>query len=357
MLSSQEWQPEKADADKPMRLLVATDAWHPQVNGVVRTYEHFARHAEAMGHTIGFLTAENRPSVPCPTYPEIRLAMISRRGVRKHIEAFQPEFIHVATEGPIGLATRNYCLRAGLPFTTSYHTRFPEYVAARFPLPQSWGYAYMRWFHNAGNGTMVSTQSLRDELAARGFTNIFPWSRGVDTELFRPRNVRLFGSDRPVFMYVGRVAPEKNINAFLNLDLPGQKVVVGPGPQLGSLRRRHPDVIFTGPKFGQELAEHFASADVFVFPSLTDTYGVVLLEALACGVPVAAYPVTGPKDVVLHGQVGVLDEDLGRAAREALDIDRAACRDYALTFSWEVCTRQLLDNIRLAESEPVPAYV
>ncbi|RIA56367.1 glycosyltransferase involved in cell wall biosynthesis [Dichotomicrobium thermohalophilum] len=338
---------------QPMRLLVATDAWHPQVNGVVRTYEHFAKYAEAMGHEIAFLTPNSRPSMPCPTYPEIRLAMISRRGVRKEIERFQPEFIHVATEGPIGLATRNYCLRAGLPFTTSYHTRFPEYVAARVPVPVSWGYAYMRWFHNAGNGVMVSTDSLRDELAARGFTNIYSWTRGVDTELFRPRNERLFGSDAPVFMYVGRVAPEKNIGAFLDLDLPGKKVVVGPGPQLDSLRRRYPDVTFTGPKFGEELAAHFASADVFVFPSLTDTYGVVLLEALACGTPVAAYPVTGPKDVILHGRVGVLDEDLGRAARAALNIDRSACREFALKFSWEACTRQLLDNIRIAESEPL----
>jgi glycosyltransferase involved in cell wall biosynthesis len=337
----------------PMRLLVATDAWHPQVNGVVRTYEHFAKQAEAMGHKIAFLTPNERPSVPCPTYPEIRLAMITRRGVRKEIERFQPEFIHVATEGPIGLATRNYCRRAGLPFTTSYHTRFPEYVAARVPLPLSWGYAYMRWFHNAGDGVMVSTDSLRDELAARGFTNIFSWTRGVDTELFRPSNERLFGNDAPVFMYVGRVAPEKNIGAFLDLDLPGKKVVVGPGPQLDSLRRRHPDVTFTGPKFGDELAAHFASADVFVFPSLTDTYGVVLLEALACGTPVAAYPVTGPKDVIVQGRVGVLDEDLGRAARAALNIDRGACREFALKFSWEACTRQLLDNIRIAEAEPL----
>lgn len=336
-----------------MRLLVATDAWHPQVNGVVRTYEHFARHAEAMGHEIGFLTPDGRPSVPCPTYPEIRLALITRRGIHREIERFQPQFIHIATEGPIGLATRNYCLRAGLPFTTSYHTRFPEYVSARVPIPERWGYAYMRWFHNAGNGVMVSTRSLREELSARGFTNIYDWSRGVDTELFRPRDIRLFGSDQPVFMFVGRVAPEKNVGAFLDLDLPGQKVVVGPGPQLDTLRRRYPDVAFTGPKFGDELAAHFASADVFIFPSLTDTYGVVLLEALACGTPVAAYPVTGPKDVIVHGRVGVLDDDLGRAALAALNIDRGACREFALKFSWEACTRQLLDNIRIAEAEPL----
>ncbi len=340
-------------SQQPMRLLVATDAWHPQVNGVVRTYEHFAKYAEAMGHEVAFLTPNNRPSLPCPTYPEIRLALITPRGVRREIERFQPEFIHVATEGPIGLATRNFCLRAGLPFTTSYHTRFPEYVAARIPMPLSWGYAYMRWFHNGGNGVMVSTPSLRDELAAHGFNNIFFWTRGVDTELFRPLSERLFGSDTPVFMYVGRVAPEKNIGAFLDLDLPGKKVVVGPGPHLDRLRRRYPEVTFTGPKFGEELAAHFASADVFVFPSRTDTYGVVLLEALACGTPVAAYPVTGPKDVIAHGRVGILDEDLERAARAALNIDRGACREYALNFSWEACTRQLLENIRIAESEPL----
>jgi len=338
---------------QPMRLLVATDAWHPQVNGVVRTYEHVAHHAERMGHKIRFLTPAKRPSMPCPTYPEIRLALVSARGVRKEVEDFRPEFIHIATEGPIGLATRKFCLKAGLPFTTSYHTRFPEYVTARVPIPRSWGYAYMRWFHNASNGVMVSTQSLRDELAARGFKNIYGWSRGVDTNLFSPRRIRLFGSDQPVFMYVGRVAPEKNIKAFLDLDLPGKKVVVGPGPHLDKLRARHPDVVFTGAKFGKELADHFASADVFVFPSLTDTYGVVLLEALACGVPVAAYPVTGPKDVILQGRVGVLDNDLARAARAALNIDRGVCRQFALKFSWEASARQLLENIRIAETEPL----
>lgn len=338
-----------------MRLLVATDAWHPQVNGVVRTYEHFAEQARALGHEIGFLTPQDRPSMPCPTYPEIRLALITRRGIRKQFEAFDPEFVHIATEGPLGLAARNHCIRTGRPFTTSYHTRFPEYVAARVPVPVSWSYAYMRWFHNAGNGIMVSTPSLQGELEARGFRNIYAWSRGVDTDLFRPRAERLFGDDRSVFLYVGRVAPEKNIGAFLDLELPGRKVVVGPGPQLDALRARYPEVIFTGPKFGDDLAAHFASADVFVFPSLTDTYGVVLLEALASGVPVAAYPVTGPKDVIVSGRVGVLDADLGRAARAALNIDRGACRDYAVKFSWEASTRQLLDNIRIAETGPLKA--
>jgi glycosyltransferase involved in cell wall biosynthesis len=340
---------------KPMRLLVVTDAWHPQVNGVVRTYEHFGIQARALGHEVAFLTPDGRPSMPCPTYPEIRLALITRRGIRKQFEAFEPEFVHIATEGPLGLAARNHCIRTGRPFTTSYHTRFPEYVAARVPVPVSWSYAYMRWFHNAGNGIMVSTQSLRDELDGRGFRNIYAWSRGVDTSLFRPREEQLFGDDRPVFLYVGRVAPEKNIGAFLKADLPGRKVVVGPGPQLDTLRARYPDVIFTGPKFGDELAALYASADVFVFPSLTDTYGVVLLEALACGTPVAAYPVTGPKDVIVSGRVGVLDDDLTRAARAALNIDCGACRDYALKFSWEASTMQLLDNIRIAEAGPLRA--
>jgi glycosyltransferase involved in cell wall biosynthesis len=342
-----------AVTEKPIRLLVATDAWHPQVNGVVRTYEQVAKHARMRGHHVAFLTPEDRPSVPCPTYPEIRLALMTPRGVRKAFERFRPEFVLVATEGPIGLATRNFCLRSGRPFATSYHTRFPEYVAARFPVRQSWAYAYMRWFHNAGDGMMVATPSLREELAERGFRNIYPWSRGVDIDTFRPRDVRLFGNDQPVFMYVGRVAPEKNITAFLDADLPGKKVVVGTGPDLERLRQRYPDAIFTGAKFGEELAAHFASADAFVFPSLTDTYGVVLLEALACGVPVAAFPVTGPKDIVVPGRVGALDTDLARAARAALEIDRGACREYALKFSWEACTRQLLDNIRAAGSEPL----
>ncbi len=330
-----------------MRFLIATDAWRPQVNGVVQTYMRLGEQLERLGHEPLFLTPHGYRTVPLPTYREIRLALIGAGEARSRIEAFAPDFIHIATEGPIGLATRAACLKTGRPFTTSYHTRFPEYAAARLPVRVSWGYALERWFHNAARGTMVATASLREELAAKGLTHLLPWSRGVDTDLFRPRDVRLFG-EGPVFLYVGRVAVEKNLAAFLDLDLPGKKVVVGGGPQLQELKAAYSGATFTGPRFGEALAEAFASADAFVFPSLTDTYGVVLLEALASGVPVAAFPVTGPKDVIAHGQVGWLGTDLREAAMQALAMDRAACRDYALGFSWETCARQFIANITTA---------
>ena len=327
-----------------MRILIATDAWRPQINGVVRTYEKLQEECAKLGHAIEFLTPAGFATFPCPTYPEIRLALLRRRDAARAISAFAPDWVHVATEGPIGLATRSYCLSTRRPFTTSYHTRFPEYLAARFPVPESWGYALERWFHGPSAGTMVAAPSLLRELRGKGLRRLLQWSRGVDTQLFRPRDVRRFG-DGPVFLYVGRVAVEKNLAAFLALELPGQKAVVGGGPQLEALRCAYPHVTFTGPLSGEALAEAYASGDVFVFPSRTDTYGVVLLEALASGVPVAAYPVTGPMDVVAQGEVGYLDEDLGKAAMRALAIDRRACRDYALRFSWEQCARQFLDNI------------
>lgn len=336
-----------------MRILVATDAWRPQVNGVVRTYERLSEAMVPLGIELDFVTPAEFRTLPCPTYPEIRLSLVGPRRMAQRIEQAAPDYIHIATEGPIGIMVRSYCRKLHRPFTTSYHTRFPEYVAARFPVRESWVYALQRRFHNAGNGIMVATPSLCRDLKARGFKPILPWSRGVDTELFRPRNARLFGSAEPVFLYVGRVAVEKNIEAFLKLDLPGRKAVVGDGPQLSMLKARYPDVHFAGPKQGEDLACHYASADVFVFPSLTDTFGIVLLEALASGLPVAAFPVTGPIDVVGSAKVGVLDEDLGVAARAALDIDRQACRAHALKFSWARCASQFLDNILTAnEARP-----
>ena len=333
-----------------MRILIATDAWRPQVNGVVQTYERLGEHLPRLGHEAAFLNPSGFRSVPLPTYPEIRLALIGRRSVRRTVEAFRPDHIHIATEGPIGIATRAFCCGHNEPFTTSYHTRFPEYVSARLPIPQSWGYGFERWFHNAGCGIMVATPSLRAELAEKGLKRLLPWSRGVDIAMFRPRDVRAFG-DGPIFLYVGRVAVEKNIGAFLELDLPGRKVVVGGGPQLAALKAAYPAVTFTGPLFGEALGQAFASADVFVFPSRTDTYGIVLLEALASGLPVAAYPVTGPKDVVAHGKVGFLSEDLREAAMQALTMDRAACREYAAGFSWQASTRQFIDNIKTARAQ------
>ena len=336
-----------------MRVLVATDAWAPQVNGVVRTYERLAVEAPKQGCDIAFLSPALFRTLPCPTYPEIRLALAGSRAIAREIERARPDFIHIATEGPIGLMTRRYCRKRKWPFTTSYHTRFPEYVAARLPVPERWCYALQRRFHNAGAGTFVATKSVAGDLAAHGFERLMPWSRGVDTELYRPRPVRLFG-ETPVFLYVGRVAIEKNIKAFLELDLPGRKVVVGSGPQQAELQRLYPDTLFTGHREGEALAEAYASADVFVFPSLTDTFGLVLLEALASGVPVAAFPVSGPKDVVTDPRAGVLSDDLRDAAMRALALDREAARTHALTYSWENSARQFIENVMVAHNLGLP---
>ncbi len=336
-----------------MRVLVATDAWHPQVNGVVRTYERLALEAPKQGCEVSFVAPNLFRTLPCPTYPEIRLSLVTPGAIARHVEAARPDFIHIATEGPIGLMTRRYCRKMRLPFTTSYHTRFPEYVAARLPIPEAWCYALQRRFHNGAAGTFVATKSVADDLAARGFNRLMPWSRGVDIDLFRPRKVRLFG-EKPVFLYVGRIAVEKNIKAFLDLDLPGRKVVIGSGPQAPELMRLYPDVLFPGPKQGEELAQAYASADVFVFPSLTDTFGLVLLEALASGVPVAAYPVSGPRDVITDPRAGVLDADLKAAALAALTLDRAAARAHALTYSWENSTRQFIENMMVAHNLGLP---
>ena len=278
-----------------MKVLVATDAWHPQVNGVVRTLGSLARAATKLGATIDFLTPEGFPSYPVPTYPGLRLAWPSRRAIAERIDKARPDAIHLATEGPIGFAVRGYCRRHGRPFTTSYTTRFPEYISARSPIPEALIYAILRWFHGAASVTMVATPSLRSELGERGFRNLGMWTRGVDVDLFRPDRAIDLDFPRPIFMTVGRVAVEKNLEAFLSLDLPGSKVVIGDGPQLEKLRRDFPQATFLGPLENGTLAAHLAAADVFVFPSRTDTFGIVQLEALASGVPVAAFPVTGPR--------------------------------------------------------------
>jgi len=329
-------------------VLVATDAWRPQINGVVRTYERLADTAADFGVELVFLTPSDFKTIPCPTYPEIRLAIPGYTYVIERLDFVAPDAIHIATEGPIGLMVRRYCMRRGIPFTTAFHTRFPEYVSERFGVPASWIYAMQRTFHNHGAGIMVASRSLADELEERGFKPILPWTRGVDTGMFYPRDVRRFGTDEPVFIYVGRVAVEKNIAAFLKANTAGRKVVVGTGPMLDELKQRHPDVIFTGKLIGQELAEAYASADVFVFPSLTDTFGIVLIEAMASGLPVAAYPVTGPIDNVEHGVSGILDQDLGKAATLALKLDRSKVREHALTFSWEAATRLFISNLETA---------
>jgi len=329
-----------------MRILVATDAWHPQVNGVVRTLNSLARAAGKLGATIDFLTPEGFPSFQLPTYPGLRLAFPSRRGIAERIEAKKPDAIHIATEGPIGFAARAYCRRQGRRFTTSYTTRFPEYISARLPIPAEWVYAVLRWFHSAATVTMVATPSLRAELADRGFANLGMWTRGVDIDLFSPDRAIKLDFPRPIFMTVGRVAVEKNLEAFLSLDLPGTKVIIGSGPEEAKLRSSFAEAKFLGPLENGNLAAHLAAADVFVFPSRTDTFGIVQLEALASGVPIAAFPVTGPKDVVAGHPVGVLDENLRSACLKALELRREACRKFALDYSWENSARQFVNHAR-----------
>jgi glycosyltransferase involved in cell wall biosynthesis len=346
-----------------MRILIATDAWHPQVNGVVRTLTSLARAAAGLGSDVEFLTPEGFPSMPVPTYPGLRVALPNGGEIARRIEAAAPEAIHIATEGPIGWWVRAWCRRHGLPFTTSYTTRFPEYVSVRTGMPENWGYAVMRHFHNAAAVTMVATPSLRRELIERGFTRTGAWTRGVDTIVFHPDNPATLDVARPIFMTVGRLAVEKNLEAFLSLDLPGTKIIVGDGPLRAELERRFPAAKFLGEKKGEALTSLIAAADVFVFPSLTDTFGVVQLEALACGTPVAAFPVTGPLDVIADHPIGALDRDLRAASLRALMMSREACRSFALERSWENCARQFINHLavlkpaRSARRAPVLAGV
>ncbi len=328
-----------------MQILIATDAWRPQVNGVVRTLTSLARSASALGAEIDFLTPDGFPSLAVPTYPGLRVALPNRREIARRIEAASPDAIHIATEGPIGWAVRAYCRRRKLAFTTSYTTRFPEYIAVRSTIPMGLSYAVLRHFHAAAAMTMVATGSLRQELAARGFKKLGTWTRGVDTDLFRPGDAAELDLPRPIFITVGRIAVEKNLEAFLALKLPGSKVVIGDGPQRAALQRQYPEVRFLGEKTGEDLTSHLAAADVFVFPSRTDTFGVVQLEALACGTPVAAFPVTGPLDVIADHPVGALDTDLRTACVRALDISRESCRSFALERSWENSARQFIGNL------------
>ncbi len=327
-----------------MRILVATDAWHPQVNGVVRTYERLAQELQTLDIKLCVLAPHEFRTFACPTYPEIRLALPGWQRIAACFAAEKPDMVHIATEGPIGWMVRRYCRAKRIPFTTSFHTRFPDYLSQRFAIPHAWTTAALRYFHNGGRGMMVATPSLARELQSQGFKRVMPWTRGVDTDLFRPRPVRRFGAS-PVFLYVGRIAAEKNIEGFLDLDLPGRKVVVGAGPQLAELKERHPDVLFTGKQTGETLAESYASADVFVFPSRTDTFGIVLLEAMASGLPIAALPVTGPADIVTQGVTGILSDDLREASLAALKLDRARVHERAAEFSWERAARLFLANI------------
>jgi glycosyltransferase involved in cell wall biosynthesis len=329
-----------------MRILLASDAWLPQVNGVVITLGRTIDALKVAGHDVEVIGPDRFRTIPCPSYPEIRLAIAPFQRLAALARAFAPDAVHIATEGPLGQAARRWCVSTGRAFTTAYHTRFPEYVHARIRLPVGLTYAWLRKFHSRASAVMVATRSIHDDLASRGFRNLAMWSRGVDTRLFRPGPRLESGWKSPVFMYVGRVAVEKNIDAFLRLDLPGTKVVVGDGPQRAELEARHPDAVFTGAKRGEELAAHFRSADAFVFPSRTDTFGLVLLEAMASGTPVAAYPVPGPIDVIEPGRSGVLDEDLAAAALQACTLDRTVVRECALAYTWERATAQFLHHLK-----------
>lgn len=329
-----------------MRILIVTDAWKPQVNGVVRTLEATSRQLIRKGHQVEFVTPLAGKTIPCPTYREISLTLSPSKIVKNKVYDFNPESIHIATEGPLGWATRKFCKKNNLKFTTSFHTQFPEYIHARTKIPTSLSYKVLRHFHSLARLVMVTTKSMEKKLQGVGFSNLESWSRGVDTDLFLPQ-LRGFELSKPKLLYVGRVAVEKNLEAFLEMKIDAHKIIVGEGPQKLALMHKYPEAEFVGGKFGQELVEYYSMADVFVFPSRTDTFGLVMLEALACGTPVAAYPVEGPIDVIQNSEVGCLDQNLKQATLQALRKSRRKCRNYALQFSWEKCTDQFFNNLRL----------
>lgn len=344
--------PAPPDED-PKRIMIVTDAWEPQVNGVVRTLSRVTAELRAMGCEVEIVSpSDGYKTVPLITYSEIKLALWARDSVEERFNTFAPDAVHIATEGPLGWFARNICIEHKFPFTTSYHTQFPEYINARFWwIPLMAGYRYMRAFHDKSGRVMVATPTMMTMLERRGFKNITAWSRGVDTEMFHPSKRGIDGGvygdlPRPVYAYVGRIAVEKNIEEFLALDLPGTKVVVGDGPQREDLMTRYPAAIFPGAKFGDELARYYADADVFVFPSRTDTFGLVILEAMATGTPVAGLVAPGPQDIIPGSNAGAVNDDLAIACREALTMDRAATRAYAEKFSWRACAEEFRRNLQ-----------
>ncbi|MCB2114006.1 MAG: glycosyltransferase family 1 protein [Parvularculaceae bacterium] len=334
-----------------LKIVIATDAWKPQLNGVVRTLETLGEILTRFGNQVRYITPNEFKSVPLPSYPEIRLSILPNRRVAKVINEFKPDAIHIATEGPIGRAVRRFCKRRDYPFTTSFHTRFPEYANERWAVPISWGYAVLKDFHKDGETMMVATPGLMDELRSRGFVDMKLWARGVDLDTFTPGDRQLLDHHpRPVFLYVGRLAVEKSIEDFLKLDLPGTKVIVGEGPQRAELEERFKDAVFVGSKYGEDLTRYYQASDVFVFPSRTDTFGLVNVEALACGVPVAAYPVRGPLEILdgAPAGCGAMNEDLRRACLDAFENrDPAACRAWSERFSWESASRQFIANLEM----------
>lgn len=338
-----------------MRIAIATDAWAPQVSGVVTTITNTIQVLRGLGHVVEAITPEGLRTFPCPGYAEIRLAIRPGRRVARALDAFRPDAVHIATEGPLGHAARRWCLNNEFPFATSYHTQFPEYIRMRAPVPLRTSYACLRRFHKPAHTTLVRTRTQKRLLGERGFTHLKIWPGAVDTGLFRPRGKAALSLARPIAMYMGRVAVEKNISRFLELDLPGSKVVIGGGPDLEKLRQRFPAAHFLGPRFGEELASLLSASDVFVFPSRTDTLGLVMLEAMACGVPVAAYPVPGPLDVIQEGSTGAMDEDLGAAVYRALGLDGEACIEFAEYHSWPRSTERFLEHQRWGSRSDAPA--
>lgn len=339
-----------------MRIAIVTDAWEPQVNGVVRTLRATVRELEARGHAVLVLSPDRFPSVACPTYPEIRLALVTPGQAGAHLAPFAPDAIHLSTEGPLCLAVRRWCLNRQHPFTTAYHTHFPDYVARRTGASPDWIWSYIRRFHRPSQRVMVATPSVQALLAERGITHSVPWTRGVDLAEFAPSAPppqAYVTLERPIQLYVGRVAVEKNLEAFLTTRHPGTRVVVGDGPARTSLAARFPDAVFLGALSGRALAGAYAGADVFVFPSRTDTFGLVIVEALASGVPVAAYPVSGPADLVTP-LTGALDEDLDAAIAAALTRNRSDCALYGRSYSWAASTSQFLDNLVALQGAELP---
>ncbi|MDY6828732.1 MAG: glycosyltransferase family 1 protein [Pseudomonadota bacterium] len=337
-----------------MRIAIVTDAWHPQINGVVTTLSHTCTQLQRLGHELRVITPGEFPTLALPTYRSIRVALCGPGGVARLLRDFTPDAVHIATEGPLGHAARRWCLRQSFPFTTSYHTQFPEYLRLRVPVPLELSYAYLRRFHAQAARTLVPTPQQAQLLRDRGFEHLVLWPRGVDTELFRPDGEVVLDLPRPVLLYLGRVAVEKNVQAFLDLNTPGSKLVIGDGPDRRWMQQRHPDVHFAGFKTGTELAQLIAACDLLVFPSLTDTFGLVMLEAMACGLPVAAFPVTGPIDVVQHGVTGALDADLGCAVAAALQIDPAACVRFARSRSWQQASSVFLNQLQPAHHHRQP---
>lgn len=330
-----------------MRIALASDAWAPQTNGVVTTLKCTAETLDSLGHEVRVISPQGLRCVACPSYPEIRLALCPGPHVARELKAFRPHAIHIATEGPLGLAVRRYCRARRVPFTTSYHTRYPEYVRARWPIPLELSYAWLRRFHGAAAQTFVSSATLEAQLRARGFTRLHRWQRGVNLRIFRPRppHPELASLPRPIMVCVGRLAVEKNLEAFLRLTLPGTKVMIGDGPERRALEARYPRTVFTGYRFGEELAACLAAADVLVFPSLTDTFGLAMIEANACGVPVAAFPVPGPQDALEQGVTGVMHPCLAEAIGSALRLDRRLCAERATRFSWHAASAQFLTGL------------